>query len=422
MGGTLEPQNVLGYPNGVGAGLSRGPPDLQPEAGFPAIDEAFADAAHRPADLIRAQRTLPSLPSPMSRPSYRSRPRPTIRDVARKANVSITTVSHALNDRGWVDPATRERVKEITRQLGYRPNRHAQSLRTGGAHSIVVLSSMPFAVAAGPSRLGFLMEVAAVAATAALTRGMALVLAPPLESAELPLDTLDVDGALVVEPARNDANVDRLNKAGLPIVSIGRQPGAQAVPYVDIHSSQTAKMLLGHLHAEGARHIALLVGVERRNSYLEAEAAYRSFARKVRRPCLIARADEAQGEEAGRRETLRLLSEHPEIDGICAPVDAFAVGALEALRESGRRVPMEVKVATRYDGLRARSSTPPLTAVDLHLDQVASLAVELLFEHLRGEGARMVVAGPVPTLVPRASSSRSVRPSATKGALPPAKA
>src|SRR5881396_2568140 len=133
--------------------------------------------------------------------------RPRIIDVAREAGVSVTTVSHALNGRGFVDPATRERVKETARKLGYRPNLHAQRLRSGGAHTIVLFSSMPFAVAAGPSRLGFLMEVAAVAATAALTRGLALVLAPPLETAQLPLDVLDVDGALVVEPALQDRNV-----------------------------------------------------------------------------------------------------------------------------------------------------------------------------------------------------------------------
>src|SRR2546430_17015759 len=109
--------------------------------------------------------------------------RPTIMDVAREAGVSMTTVSHALNGRGFVDPATRERVKETARKLGYRPNLHAQKLRGGGAHTIVLLSSMPFGVAAGPSRLGFLMEVAAGAAAAALSRGVAPAPARRLEAA-----------------------------------------------------------------------------------------------------------------------------------------------------------------------------------------------------------------------------------------------
>lgn len=82
-------------------------------------------------------------------------PRVTISDVARQAGVSVTTVSHALNGRGQVDPATRQKVEEVARELGYTPNRHAQKLRGGGSNMIALMSSMPFAVAGGPSRLGF---------------------------------------------------------------------------------------------------------------------------------------------------------------------------------------------------------------------------------------------------------------------------
>jgi DNA-binding LacI/PurR family transcriptional regulator len=54
-------------------------------------------------------------------------------------------------------------------------------------------------------------------------------------------------------------------------------------------------------------------------------------------------------------------------------VDAFAVGALAAVQQAGLRVPQDVMIATRYDGLRARTAEPALTAVDLHLEQVARL-------------------------------------------------
>src|SRR5476649_412004 len=101
-------------------------------------------------------------------PPVHPRSRIKIVDVAREAGVSITTVSHALNGRGFVDPLTREAVKRVALRLGYRPNRHAQQLRGGSTHVIALISSMPFAVAGGPSRLGFMMEIAAVAASVAL--------------------------------------------------------------------------------------------------------------------------------------------------------------------------------------------------------------------------------------------------------------
>jgi len=330
----------------------------------------------------------------------RMRERVTISDVARAAGVSPTTVSHALSGRGQVQAHTRERVLRVARELRYRPNRHAQRLRTGEAHMIVLLSSMPFAVAGGSSRLGFLMEIAAVAAGPALASGLALVLA-------LPLDALEVDGALVVEPSARDVHVDHMRKRGVPVVSIGRQAGTRTpVPYVDLRSGFTTRLLLDHLRAQGARRLALLIGSERRTSYIEGEAAYRAFADEHGMEPVVAFADEGLGEPGGLAATRELLARVPKLDGLCVPVDAFAVGALQALRDAGRRVPHDVVVATRYDGMRARTSDPPLTAVDLHLGEVGEVAIELLLEHLRGDTARQAVQAVEPTLVVRRSSKR----------------
>lgn len=333
------------------------------------------------------------------------RQRPTIADVARAAGVSTTTVSHALNGKGYVDAQTRERVKEAARALGYRPSVRAQRLRTGEARTIALISSMPFEIAGGASRLGFLMEVAAVAAATALTRGLALVLVPPLMAGRLPLEQLDIDGAIVIEPTADDANVAHLQDRGLPVVCLGRQPANDAVPYVDIHSSATTELLLRHLKDQGSRHIGLLIGAQQRNSYIESRACYQKFCAEHGMTPVIAVADESGGEAAGRDTCAALLREHPHIDGLCALVDAFAVGAVQAILEEGLRVPDDVRVVTRYDGTRARSCRPPLTAVDLHLDDMASQAVALLFDHLGGnKDARLSVAPSLPDLVIRESS------------------
>lgn len=332
--------------------------------------------------------------------------RATIADVARAAGVSPTTVSHALNDKGYVDAHTRERVKEAARALGYRPSIRAQRLRTGEARSIALISSMPYEVAGGTSRLGFLMEVAAVAAASALTRGLALVLVPPMMGGRLPLEQLDIDGAIVLEPTADDANVVHLQDRGLPVVCLGRQPGNDVVPYVDIHSSATTEMLLQHLKEQGSRRIALLIGAQERNSYIESRACYEQFCAQHGMTPVIAVADESGGEAAGQEACVSLLREHPDIDALCALVDAFAVGAVQAISNQGLRVPQDIRVVTRYDGIRARSCQPPLTAVDLHLDDMASQAVALLFDHLGGgTDARRCVVPPLPKLVTRESSA-----------------
>ncbi|MEU3844803.1 LacI family DNA-binding transcriptional regulator [Streptomyces sp. NPDC028635] len=348
------------------------------------------------------------------RPASASR-QPTIADVARAAGVSRTTVSHALNGLGKVDPRTRERVKRVAGELGYRPNLRAQRLRRGEARAIALLSSMPLAVAGGPSRLGFYMEVAAAAAEHALAHGFALVLLPPGESGA-GLRTVDVDGAIVVEPREDDPVVAELRERGLPWVALGRPvPDAAQAPYADLNGEAVTELLLDHLAREGARSPALLTAPGTRSSAVDARTAYARAAERHGWPPVTAVAEESGGEQAGYEACAALLREHPGIDALCVMVDAFAVGAVRALHDSGRAVPDDVLVVTRYDGVRARTCMPPLTAVDLHLEQAAAQALDLLLRHLRGTPADTDHAPtpplPPPTLIPRASSLR--QPSTT---------
>lgn len=327
--------------------------------------------------------------------------KPTIADLAKAAGVSVTTVSHAFSGRRHVEPETRKRIEALAREIGYRPNHRAQRLRTGRAGSIALVSSMPFAVAAGPSRLGFLMEIAAAAAVTAFSRGISLCLVPPLGPRDS-LDALEVDGAIVVEPERDDPVLDFFSDRGVNVVCIGRAPGREDIPFVDLQSGATARLLLDHLFS-GDGHVGLITGQQRRNSYIEMEAAYAS--RAGASPIAI-RIDERGGEQAAAEAAERLLRAEPSLSALCVPVDAFATGVLDAARAVGRRVPEDLRLVTRYDGMRAKLATPPLTAVDLHLDQVAAAAVDLLLAHLE-DGATAPPAISAPTLVLRSSSAIS---------------
>lgn len=341
------------------------------------------------------------------RPGSASR-QPTIADVARAAGVSRTTVSHALNGLGKVDPRTRERVKQVAQELGYRPNLRAQRLRRGEARAIALLSSMPLAVAGGPSRLGFYMEVAAAAAEHALAHGFALVLLPPGESGA-GLRTVDVDGAIVVEPREDDPVVAGLRERGLPWVALGRPvPDATEAPYVDLNGEAVTELLLDHLAEQGARRPALITAPGTRSSAVDARTAYARAAARHGWPPVTAVAEESGGEEAGYEACATLLRAHPDLDALCVMVDAFAVGAVRALHDSGRAVPDDVLVATRYDGLRARTCIPPLTAVDLHLEQAAAQALDLLLGQLPGTPTDRPLPPtlPSPRLIPRPSSTR----------------
>jgi DNA-binding LacI/PurR family transcriptional regulator len=333
--------------------------------------------------------------------------RPRIIDVAKAAKVSPATVSNVLNESRHVEPQTRARVAAAVARLGYTPDLRAQRLRTGQTTTIAILSSMPFAIAAGPSRLGFLMEVAAVAAAVAMEKGLALVLIPPSEFKRTPIERLDVNGVLVLEPLENDPEVSRLRARGIPVVTIGRQPDeAGDLPYVDLHSAYTARLLLDHLWARGGRDIALVLGQQKRNSYRETEKEYGAFARRRKMPSRILRLDETKGEASARAACRDLLRNDGKIDALCVPVDAFATGAVQAAADLGRNIPRDLKIATRYDGLRARESRPQLTAVNLHLPEIAAIAVNLLLHHINGKLGGHQQYGPLPELIQRESSAQ----------------
>lgn len=326
--------------------------------------------------------------------------RPTISDLAKAAGVSVTTVSHTFSGRRHVDPETGARIRALAEQMGYHPSSAARALRSGRTGIIALASSMPFAIAAGPSRLGFLMEIAASAAMSALTRGLALCLIPPHPGGH-DQGPVGFDGVILVEPMRDDPLVAHFERRRTPVVSIGTVPGRPDIPAVDIRSHETALLLLDHLAAQGCRRIAALVGSRPRTSQIEAEAAYRAFT--AGNPPALLHLDEEQGEEIGYRETLRLLRDDPAVDGIVAAIDAFASGAVRAAHELGRVMPDRLRLATRYDGLRAKLSQPPLTALDLHLPRVAEQAVHLLLDRIEG-GGRTVKAD-LPDLVVRSSTA-----------------
>ncbi|WP_315838807.1 substrate-binding domain-containing protein [Bradyrhizobium prioriisuperbiae] len=248
------------------------------------------------------------------------------------------------------------------------------------------------------------MEIAASAAMTALSRNLALCLVPPLQP-DFDLDAIEVDGAIVVEPLADDPLIAFFRDRGVPVVALGHAPGRSDIPFVDMQSAATARLLLDHLWRPGGR-IGLMTGEQRRNSYAETEAVYADFAKEKGFAPYAIRIDETGGEAAARSAAETLLSVEKNIDALCVPVDAFATGVLQAAQSLEISVPDQLRVATRYDGMRAKLAVPPLTATDLHLDRVAEVAVELLIATLESrQPATLTV--PRPTLIARNSSVAS---------------
>lgn len=329
--------------------------------------------------------------------------RMTIADVAAAAGVAPGTVSHALNDKGRIDPDTRARIKAVAAELGYRPSVRAQRLRGGRSDTIALITALPASIVGKAARLDFFLELALPIAQACIEHGYSLVLVPPVEDRNH-LDTLDIDGAIVVDPRQDDGLCADLMARGVKVVAIGDPGDVRIDGWVDRGDSGAA-IVFRHLRDQGARHIATLVGREG-HSTSRAVEGYLAGHPEMAAGTLTIRAEVAGGEEAGYRVAAAALAAHPEIDAVYAPLDAFAVGAIRAATEQGRAVPDDLLVVTNYDGRRAAASVPPITALDLDLPRLAQCAVDLLMSVL-ADGAGGTVPAPEVSLRVRRSSSRA---------------
>lgn len=177
---------------------------------------------------------------------------------------------------------------------------------------------------------------------------------------------------------------DMLAEARLPTVLLGRRSGDEHISYVDADNVGGARNAVSHLLKRGSTAIATITGPldmhvarSRLRGYQEALAA----AGLEADPSWVAESDFTQ--ESGRRAMAELIRRHPEIDGVLAASDTTAVGALEALRAAGRRVPDDVAVIGFDDFPLAEQTEPRLTTVRQPLEEIGRAMVRLLLEEMQ---------------------------------------
>lgn len=335
--------------------------------------------------------------------------RATIRDVAHAAGVSTTTVSDALNRRGRLPEATRERVIAVADSLGYRARAGARALRAGRSGQLGLYCPFLAEIPGGLAGTGYYMELAMGAAEASLRRELALVLLPTGMAPER-LAASDVDGLIVADPLRDDPGVARLTAGGVTIVTCERDPtpGAHHAGCVRSDHAAALRELLEHLAAGGAERIALIAAGEETAWSGELGAAYRAWCAARGAEPLEARVPISPLPEYAERATAGLLGGPSPPDAIvCAP-DGGAAAAVRTVIAHGLRVPEDVLVASCVDGPLVAATAPPVTAIDLQPALAGRRAATLLADLLAGDaepGAEQLL----PTRLITRSSTLGVR-------------
>lgn len=331
--------------------------------------------------------------------------RATIRDVAADAGVSIGTASKALNGQGRLRPETRERVAEAARRLGFAPNPLAQALLAGRTYTVGMITTDSFGRFSIPVMLG---------AEDALGAGRISVFMcdtrddPARERRYLEMlagrrvDGLIVTGRRIEPRPAVDAGL------GIPVVYAMTQPDGgeldgPAVLPDDVGGGAAAGT---HLLETGRRHIAHITGPER---FLAARLRAQGLHDALTRAGVVLPPGEVLygewSERWGREAAGMLLRRSPGTDAIFCGSDQIARGVGDALRAAARRVPDDIALVG-FDnwGPMALGADPPLSSVDMCLEDVGRAAAEDLLSAIGGEPARGVRTVPC-RLVVRASSA-----------------
>jgi DNA-binding LacI/PurR family transcriptional regulator len=333
----------------------------------------------------------------------KGRQAPTIRDVAKAAGVSMTTVSDVVNGKGRVDPVTRERVKQAVLEVGWRPRRSARALRSGNSGVFALcFPRRDHGVGSWLLNADYDMALVAGCAAATVDAGRQLLLAPrPRDVSDLV--SLDVDGVILADPQEGDPAITVLNRAGIPVVTVERDLRRTDGWWVECDTLASTHRVLDHLTGQGAERIALITSDAPWAWFEDTSAAYADWCQARGDRPLVRLIDVDDPRRTAAEATRGLLASRQPPDAIFAVPLHAPLGVLEAAAEVGCGVPGDLLLAAGIDAQTLQVSSPPVTAVDLRPLDAARAAVSLLERRIAGEDA----AGPVvveTVLVPRTST------------------
>lgn len=312
-----------------------------------------------------------------------------IKDVAAEAGVSVATVSRVLNSHPSVSPDARARVLAAVDTLGYRPNAVARSLRTDRTRTLgLVISDVlnPYFTALARS-----VEEAARAIGYSVIIGNADE-RPALQDHHI-RTLLDrrIDGLLVSPTDGGSPQILDAARGGTPMVFVDRWIPGVDVPVVRADGCPAVRDLVAHLYGLGHRRLAIIAGPAATTTGSERVEAFRDALAEHGLP--LPDAYIGQGDfqaDSGRRATERFLalSEPPEV--VFAADNLMALGALDAIRAHGLRVPHDIGLAAFDDIPWFLHTDPPITAIAQPTGDLGRAAVRALADLMDGSAPQSV--------------------------------
>lgn len=306
-----------------------------------------------------------------------------IKDVALRAGTSIATVSRILNNVGYpVSDALRVRVEAAIRELGYRPNRMAQNLRSKQTQSIGLIvrdiSNSYFSL------------IAKGVTEEASSRGLMPLVCSSKRNPRLEIEYMhllaqyQVAGVILAGASWDDEDytqrmaqtVEDLRAQGVRV--IGCAPQGVVMPCALVDNAGIGKQAFDLFYEHGHMHVAVLGGEEANLSNKLRIQGFTEAAAQKGVPCEVSSGTFSW--EHGHDALSAILVKTPEVTAVYATNDHIAMGALRYLEENGKSVPGELSVLGTGDVMGAQYASPALSTIRMPFESLGATAVKMIFD------------------------------------------
>jgi LacI family transcriptional regulator len=300
-------------------------------------------------------------------------------DIAKKAGVSISTVSRVLNGKAEefrISEKSQLKIRETARKLNYIPNQFAASLKSGKTSTIgLIIPSL-----SNP----FFAEIASEINAEVRNRGYVTIIGDSDENSEIEDDELlqmearNTEGLVIAPCSQNAKNIKKLHDQGFPVVCIDRYFENLDIPYVSTDNYEGAIMGTQHLIEQGHKSIACIQGLQ---TSVPNKLRIKGFKHAMSEAGIkdqVISGDEFSIQN-GYKETKLLLQLRKRPTAIFALSNTIAIGCIKALGEEGVRVPDDISLITFDDHPFLDYLATPLTCITQPTREICQIAIKHLF-------------------------------------------
>lgn len=308
----------------------------------------------------------------------------TLKDVAKLANVDVSTVSRALNNSGYVHPQTKKRIMDAVEQLSYKPNLLVKGVKRGKRKNLCVMIPSLF--------LSMFGELVQLIEEKARNYEYEIVIINTNDDPDVEETSLKkvrdsyTDGMLIVSTGQNKRLIRDINSSDLPVVQLVRNQ-TNHLSSVDVNYFNCAHEGVHFLHKCGCERIALINGIMEIRPFAERYRGYLKAISELDQDDLSISNDYYNMDffKTGYNKFEELDEKYGDIDGILTANDLQAMGVLRAAKDLGYEVPEDLKILSLAGHSMGDLLETKITSMEMPLDLIANKSVELLINKINSK-------------------------------------